>query len=78
MLTDYWAGTVKALPNLHRSGYAHNDVRIENICFREEDREIFLIDLERRREVGEKCVYEFGSYERVAAGGGGDQTFSGA
>ncbi len=39
-------GTVKAFLNLHSSGYAHNDVRIENICFREEDREIVLIDLE--------------------------------
>ncbi len=29
-------------------------MRIENICFREEDREIVLIDLERRRAVGRK------------------------
>ncbi len=47
-------GTVKALLNLHRSGYAHNDVRIENICFREDTDEVVLIDLERRRLVGEE------------------------
>ncbi len=38
---------------------AHNEVRIENICFRE-DQEIDLIDLERRREVGRRDLYGFG------------------
>ncbi len=54
LLIELVNGTVKALLNLHSSGYAHNDVRIENICFREEDQEIVLIDLERRIAVGLK------------------------
>ncbi len=52
LLIELVNGTVKALLNLHSSGYAHNYVRIENICFREDTDEVVLIDLERRRAVG--------------------------
>ncbi len=45
-------GTVKALLDLHRTGYAHNNVRIKNICFREDTHEVVLIDFERSIEVG--------------------------
>ncbi len=67
-------GTVKALLNLHSSGYAHNDVTIENICFREEDREIVLIDLERRIEVGRQNLYEFGISNMYSITENEDQT----
>ncbi len=42
-------GTIAALQELHDLGYAHNDVRLENICFTTDHKPV-LIDLERKIE----------------------------
>ena len=67
-------GTVKALLDLHSTGYAHNDVRIENICFREDTDEVVLIDLERRRGVGRQNVYVFGKSNMYSIAENEDKT----
>ena len=58
----------KSLQALHYLGYAHNDVRLENICFNT-NREAVLIDLDRCSFVTERppiknvdsCMYQYPS-----------------
>lgn len=56
ILIELTKGTIEALLELHRFGYAHNDVRLENICFRVSDKKPVLIDLERRTPESETVI----------------------
>ncbi len=46
ILIELVNGTIIALQELHGLGYAHNDLRLENICFRRDGSPV-LIDLDR-------------------------------
>lgn len=49
-------GTIQALQELHEFGIAHNDVRLENICFHPTDSTPVLIDLGRSCNVSAFCL----------------------
>lgn len=50
MLVKYVSGVVLALKEFHEFGMAHLDVRIENVCF-DQDNNIVLVDLDRSQQV---------------------------
>ncbi len=53
ILIELVNGTIQALQELHELGIAHNDVRLENICFRPTDHTPVLIDFGRSCDVSE-------------------------
>ncbi len=68
ILIELVNGTIQALQELHELGKAHNDVRLENICFRPTDHTPVLIDFGRSCDVseslkagifGHSTMYEF-------------------
>ena len=61
-LKEFLLSTAKALERLHKLGYAHLDVRLENVCFRRVDNDIIavLIDLERMCEIIDDKDFFFG------------------
>ncbi len=68
ILIELVNGTIQALQELHELGKAHNDVRLENICFRPTDHTPVLIDFGRSCDVskslttgrfGQSTMYKF-------------------
>ena len=53
-LYDLVPKLVQVIESFHQNGWAHQDIRLENICFDEDCMPVF-IDLERCRESSESC-----------------------
>lgn len=49
-LHDLLKGLAQAIQEFHQNGYAHQDIRLENVCFNEQYEPV-LIDLDRSRRI---------------------------
>ena len=62
-LHDFLKGLAQAIQEFHQHGFAHQDIRLENVCFNEQYEPV-LIDLDRSIEItgspifyGKSCMY---------------------
>jgi len=62
-LRDLLKGLAQAIQEFHQNGFAHQDIRLENVCFNEQYEPV-LIDLDRSRDItlrtilyGKSCMY---------------------
>jgi serine/threonine protein kinase len=54
-------GIEAALNHLHDLGYAHNDVKPDNVLMKDKGSEVFLADFGAMGKIGEELIYEFGT-----------------
>jgi len=62
-LRDLLKGLAQAIQEFHQNGFAHQDIRLENVCFNQQYEPV-LIDLDRSRDItlrailyGKSCMY---------------------